>query len=38
MLCDFCGSALEFLGALGALEWFRCRGCGAECNIERETE
>lgn len=38
MLCELCGSALEYLGALGRLEWFRCIGCGAECNAERDEE
>lgn len=32
--CALCGGPLTALGTLGALAWFRCRNCGAECSRE----
>jgi hypothetical protein len=28
--CDVCGGPLNFMGTLGAVEWYRCRNCGME--------
>ena len=31
--CPECDSEAEYLGTLGCLRWYRCRGCGIEFNI-----
>lgn len=45
--CPACDGEVELLGALGDLEWYRCRDCGAESSVrvtrtvettERKTE
>lgn len=32
--CDVCGGQLMYMGALGKLEWYRCRNCGMEVESE----
>ena len=34
-LCPVCDGESFCIGALGDLEWFRCKDCGIEFNISR---
>lgn len=34
--CVICGGEGMELGALGRLDWYRCRNCGQEWPVERE--
>jgi hypothetical protein len=36
--CQMCGGPLGFMGALGQLEHYRCRNCGAEFSVRKPQE